>query len=222
MQAKLVHHNAVILKGRKNGITISLDPSMPFEELKGHFHKRVVDTKQFFEGAKSNVSFKGRSLTDEEERELFDIITKETTLEVPFLGHEELVNEGYKPVNPSFVSEQAPEHLPHNVSNTSYHQGGLRSGQSIRYSGSVVVMGDVNPGSEIVADGHIIVLGSLRGMVHAGASGNAECFVSALVFWPTQLRIAGIITDFPIDKKKKAPACAYIQNGQVYVAPLMN
>ena len=217
MQAKLVHHNAVILKGRKDGITISLDPVIPFVELKEHFQKRVVDTKQFFEGAKSNVSFTGRNLTEEEELELLDIITSETTLDVPFVAQD-----GFKPVNPSFVTDTAPNHLPHNVYNTSYHQGGLRSGQSIRYSGSVVVIGDVNPGSEIVAEGHVIVLGALKGMVHAGCTGNEDCFVSALVFWPTQLRIANIITYIPNDKKKKEPACAYIQEGQVFIAPLMN
>ena len=217
MQAKLVHHNAVILKGRKDGITISLDAGLPFQELTEHFRKRVIDTKQFFEGAKSNVSFTGRNLSDEEERVLLDIIIAETTLDVPFVGPE-----NFKSVNPSFVTDQAPAHLPHNVHNTSYHQGGLRSGQSIRYSGSVVVIGDVNPGSEIVAEGHVIVLGALKGMVHAGCTGNEECFVSALIFWPTQLRIANIITFIPNDRKKKEPACAYIQEGQVFIAPLMN
>ena len=217
MQAKLVYHNAVILKGRKDGITISLDPAIPFDDLKEHFKQRVIDTKQFFEGAKSNVSFTGRNLSDEEEKTLLDIITKETTLDVPFVG------EGsFKPINPSFVMDSVPQHLPNNVHNTLYHQGGLRSGQSIRYSGSVVVIGDVNPGSEIVAEGNIIVLGALKGMVHAGCTGNEECFVSALVFWPTQLRIANIITYIPDDKKKKAPACAYIQESQVFIAPLMN
>jgi len=218
MQAKLAHHNAVILKGRKDGITISLDSAMPFSELKEHFKRRVEDTKQFFEGASSNVAFTGRSLSDEEERELLDIITAETTLDVPYVAQEE----PYKPINPSFVNDTAPAHLPHDVHATSYHQGGLRSGQSIRYSGSVVVIGDVNPGSEIVAEGHIIVLGALKGLVHAGCTGDESCFVTGLVFAPTQLRIANIITYIPEEKKLNEPACAYIQEGQVFVAPLMN
>jgi len=224
MRAKLVHHNAVILKGRKDGITISLDGNMPFPELLEHFQKRVSDTKQFFEGAKSNISFTGRKLSEDEEKQLLDIITAETTLDVPFVGEtlEKLREEGFQPVNPSFVTDSAPSHLPHNVHNTSYHQGGLRSGQSIRFGGSVVVIGDVNAGSEIVAEGHVIVLGALRGTVHAGCGGDEECFVSALSLSPTQLRIANIITFIPKDKNNKEPACAYIQNGQVFIAPLMN
>jgi len=218
MQAKLAHHNAVILKGRKDGITISLDPKMPFEELKEHFHRRVVDTKQFFEGAQSNVAFTGRDLSNDEERELLDIITAETTLDVPFVTQEEVT----QAINPSFVNDSAPSHLPQNVYPTSYHKGGLRSGQSIRFSGSVVVIGDVNPGSEIVAEGHIIVLGALKGMVHAGVNGNEDCFVSGLIFSPTQLRIANVITYIPGDKNPKGPACAYLQDGQVFIAPLLN
>ena len=218
MQAKLAHHNAVILKGRKDGITISLDPSMPFLELKEHFQRRVEETKQFFEGAKSNVSFTGRKLSNEEERELLEIITSETTLDVPFVTQEEVVES----INSSFVSDSAPSHLPQNVYPTSFHRGGLRSGQSIRFSGSVVVIGDVNPGSEIVAEGHIIVLGTLKGMVHAGVSGNEDCFISGLVFSPTQLRIANVITYIPGDKSPKGPACAYLQDGQVFIAPLLN
>ncbi|MCL2421848.1 MAG: hypothetical protein FWD03_08330 [Defluviitaleaceae bacterium] len=218
MQAKLAHHNAVILKGRKDGITISLDSAMPFSELITHFKKRVEDTKQFFEGASSNVSFTGRSLSDEEEQALLDIITEETALDVPYVAQEGIKEEA----SPPFNNDTSPAHLPHNVRTTSYHQGGLRSGQTIRYSGSVVVIGDVNPGSEIMAEGHVIVLGALKGLVHAGCNGDDSCFVSGLVFAPTQLRIANIITYIPDEKKLKEPACAYIQDGQVFVSPLMN
>jgi len=73
----------------------------------------------------------------------------------------------------------------------------VRSGQSIQFDGNVVVLGDVNPGSEIVASGNIIVMGALRGVVHAGATGNKEATVSAFKLQPTQLRIANHITRAP-------------------------
>ena len=191
---------------------------MPFAELKDHFKRRVEDTKQFFEGAKSNVTFTGRNLSDDEEHALLDIITAETTLDVPYVVQEESAG----PINPSFVNNSAPSHLPHNTHLTSYHQGGLRSGQSIRFNGSVVVIGDVNPGSEIIAEGHVIVLGALKGLVHAGCNGDESCIVTGLIFAPTQLRIANIITYIPDDKKQRQPSCAYLQDGQVFIAPLMN
>ena len=221
MQAKLVHHNTVILKGTGDGLTISLDSSVSFTELTKHFRKRVSDAKRFFDGAQSNILFTGRSLSDEEERMLLDIINEETTLLVPLVRHED-----FKTVNPSFVNDTVPETLSqtmrNNVQDTKYYQGGLRSGQFIEYKGSVVVIGDVNPGSEIIAEGNIIILGALKGMVHAGCTGNTDCFVAALAFKPIQLRIADIITFIPEDKKMKQAACAFIRDSQVFIAPLMN
>lgn len=67
----------------------------------------------------------------------------------------------------------------------------LRSGQSIFYAGNVIVLGDVNPGAEIVATGDVIVIGKMKGTVHAGAGGNEGAMVVAFRFEPTQLRIAG-------------------------------
>jgi septum site-determining protein MinC len=66
----------------------------------------------------------------------------------------------------------------------------LRSGTRIEFAGHVVVLGDVNPGAEIVADGNVIIWGRLRGMVHAGLKGNREAVICALDFLPMQLRIA--------------------------------
>lgn len=85
----------------------------------------------------------------------------------------------------------------------------LRSGQSIRFDGNVVVLGDANPGSEIVAAGDIIVMGSLRGMAHAGATGNRRAVVAALRLLPTQLRIADLISRAP-DGKQTAPSAPEI------------
>jgi len=70
----------------------------------------------------------------------------------------------------------------------------LRSGTRIEFAGHVVVLGDVNPGAEILAEGNVIVWGRLRGMVHAGLKGDREAVVCALDFSPMQLRIADEVT----------------------------
>ncbi|MCL2016400.1 MAG: hypothetical protein FWG68_09170 [Defluviitaleaceae bacterium] len=224
----ITNKNSVVLKGRKDEITIALDSRMPFRDLQTHFHKKILGAKKFFNGAKSNVVFTGRDLTEEEEWRLMDIITAETTLDVPFsrkkgLKTNEKLNptSPINPIKPTFTPT-APADLLHNVHDTTYHQGGLRSGQAIRHHGSVVVIGDANPGSEIIAGGHVIVLGALKGFVHAGCAGNEETFVSGLVFRPTQLRIANAIVYIPEEHKRKTPACAYMQDGQVFIAPLIN
>jgi septum site-determining protein MinC len=91
----------------------------------------------------------------------------------------------------------------------------LRSGFSIKFPGHVIVIGDINPGAEIIAGGDVIVWGRLRGMVHAGANGNELAVVCALDLSPTQLRIADQIAVAPQRRGKVLPEMARIQNGQV-------
>ena len=73
-------------------------------------------------------------------------------------------------------------------------EGPLRSGHKLDYDGSIVILGDVNAGAEVRATGHILVFGALRGMAHCGSAGNTAAKVSALLLFPTQLRIADHIT----------------------------
>lgn len=78
-----------------------------------------------------------------------------------------------------------------------YLQITIRSGVEIRHPGSVIVLGDVNPGGSIVAAGDIIVLGRLRGFTHAGSEGNTQAVILALQMEPTQLRIADVVARAP-------------------------
>lgn len=99
----------------------------------------------------------------------------------------------------------------------------LRSGQRISHKGHLVIIGDVNPGAEIVADGDITVWGALRGMAHAGASGNSNAEIRALKFEPIQLRIAQAIARSP-DRSKPAanmpagPETARVVEGKIRIA----
>jgi septum site-determining protein MinC len=95
----------------------------------------------------------------------------------------------------------------------------LRSGHSVRYPGHVLVLGDVNPGAEIIAGGHVIVWGRLRGVVHAGAEGDENAVVCALDLVPTQLRIASHISVSPARKGKPRPEMALVREGQLIAEP---
>jgi septum site-determining protein MinC len=98
----------------------------------------------------------------------------------------------------------------------------LRSGQKIVYKGSVVVLGDVNPGAEISAGGDIIVLGKLRGIAHAGVRGDENVSVSALALEPSQLRIGPVLSRAPDDKQSggNGPEWARVRGGRIIVSPL--
>jgi septum site-determining protein MinC len=91
----------------------------------------------------------------------------------------------------------------------------LRSGQTISHPGHVIVVGDVNAGAEIIAEGDIIVWGRLRGTVHAGANGDAEAIVCALDLSPTQLRIANAIAISPPRKGEPRPELARLKDGHI-------
>lgn len=95
----------------------------------------------------------------------------------------------------------------------------LRSGFSLEHDGHVTVIGDVNPGAEIIAGGDVVVWGRLRGLVHAGAGGNENAVVCALDLSPTQLRIAGQIAIPPQERGEPQPETASIRDGQVVAEP---
>ena len=95
----------------------------------------------------------------------------------------------------------------------------LRSGFSLQHAGHIVIIGDVNPGAEIIAGGDVIVWGHLRGMVHAGAAGNEGAVVCALDLTPTQLRIGGQIATTPQRRGKPQPELARLVDGHVVAEP---
>ena len=81
------------------------------------------------------------------------------------------------------------------ISETRYYRGSLRSGQKIEVEGSIVIFGDVNSGAEVMATENIVVLGTLRGLAHAGARGNMQAIIAANTLDAVQLRIANIIKE---------------------------
>jgi septum site-determining protein MinC len=95
----------------------------------------------------------------------------------------------------------------------------VRSGTKIEFPGHVTVMGDVNPGAEIVSRGSIVVWGRLKGVVHAGAEGDENAVICALALAPTQLRIAGTIAIPPDQRGDPKAEIARIRGGQVVVEP---
>lgn len=80
------------------------------------------------------------------------------------------------------------------------YKGYLRSGHRLRRREHIIVIGDINPGAEVISDGDVLVWGRLRGVVHAGAGGDRRALVAALDLEPTQLRIADVLKIAPDPK----------------------
>jgi septum site-determining protein MinC len=99
----------------------------------------------------------------------------------------------------------------------------VRSGVTIRHNGSIIIWGDVNPGGEVVADGDILVWGGLRGVAHAGASGDRQCTIAALRLFPTQLRIADRVVRVPETPADYfEPEVAYLTQEGIRISPAAN
>jgi len=87
------------------------------------------------------------------------------------------------------------------ISETKFHRGSLRSGQKLETEGSIIILGDVNSGAEVIASDNIVVLGTLRGLAHAGAKGNKQAIIAAGLFDAVQVRIANIVKE--IDREEE-------------------
>jgi septum site-determining protein MinC len=131
-------------------------------------------------------------------------------------GHASVRRPSIPNVGPVAPVVLAPAPVP--LTPTHFHSGTMRGGQSLHHLGNVVVVGDVNPGAEIVATGDIVVFGALRGVAHAGAQGETRARVHAIELAPTQLRIATYIAaDTSTDTVKRGPETACVQNGRIAI-----
>jgi septum site-determining protein MinC len=102
----------------------------------------------------------------------------------------------------------------------SIHRGTLRAGDHLQVEGSVLVLGDVNPGARVTAAGDVRVWGRLRGVAHAGCQGDERARIVALQLRPLQLRIAGAVARGPEDLPPVG-FCeeALLENGAIAIRP---
>ena len=187
---------AVVIKSNKYGINLILDKDMAFQELLTAIKEKFQESEKFFKNAKMAISFEGRTLTQEEEYQIIETITENTSISIICIvdndeTHADLVKQQIEAYYDS-VSGREGE----------FYRGTLRSGQVLESVSSVVIVGDVNPGAKIISQGNIVVLGALKGNAYAGAAGDSNCFIVALEMDPIQIQIGDILAKSP-DKKMK-------------------
>lgn len=193
----------VILKGSGNGIVMLMAERTPFADLMEETKEKFEQYRDFLKGSKmSRIAVRGRNFSAAEQVRLLALI-------MDYLGEDAQVE-----FERAAVKEEVPK--------TYFHMGTVRSGSKIESDTDLVIVGDVNPGAEISAAGNVAVLGSLRGIVHAGRTGNRDAVIIALSLNPTQIRIAEIITRPPDGEESaaSAPEIAYIRDGNIYVERL--
>lgn len=211
----------VIIKSNKYGLVIRLNESIPFPELLEAVASKFRESAGFFKNAKMAVTFQGRILTKDQENRLVEAIITNSQIEIACIVDERPEEEAYYERALRMASEL-------DTRDGQFYRGNLRSGQSLEAESSIVILGDVNPGASIVSKGNVVVLGSCRGNVYAGAAGNRDCFVAALVMKPIQIRIADKVARSAITKRNDSaeyalePKIAYIRDNHIYVKNLVH
>lgn len=212
--------SAVILKSNPYGLILSLDPDLPFEELTQAVGEKFRESAGFFKNAKLALTFRGRKLTKEQENLLIDEIAANSNIQIVCLVDEEQQSEKLYRRAVENVLEKRKEEDGH------FYRGTLRSGQVLETENSIVVIGDVNPGAQIISKGNIVILGCCMGNIYAGAGGDRTCFAAALTMKPMQIRIADKIARSAIVKKKDTgdypldPKIVFIKEDHLQFKPI--
>ncbi|ADL42544.1 septum site-determining protein MinC [Caldicellulosiruptor obsidiansis OB47] len=208
----------VVLKGFGKGIAVILDSSCDFEIICDHFKQKVINGKNFFSGYEIPIQFIGRRLNSYELQKLIEIMKTFGGVHDIIFPWDEISFHNLL----STVGESS-EDIKEEQLNAKIHKGTLRSGQVITSESDLIIIGDVNPGAEVISKNNIIVLGALRGIAHAGISGNKNAVVFALEMDPVQIRIANIIARAPDEDNKHEKGVAeiaYIENETIVVKPV--
>lgn len=209
--------DTVVMKGTKSGIILVIDEKADFDMVKEAVADKFKASSKFLGEAQKAISFQGKNLTDDEKFTLVDVITENCDLNIVCIMEED------EAIENSFRNAMEKTSLREDVNAGQFFKGNLRSGQVLDVETSIIVIGDVKPGAKVVSKGNVIILGSLKGNVYAGAGGNQNAFVVALDMDPVQIRIADIIArsaDGPKKKKEKQTRIAFLEDGNIYIEPI--
>jgi septum site-determining protein MinC len=177
----------VSVKGVNDGLLFLLDEECEHEVLTAYLRELLFENpSQLLSGpdVKVSVDYGNRNLTAQENLELLQLFLQKDNFCMREWSSNTVARRAL------FANRNRPERQ-------NIHKGTIRAGQQVYYDGDVVVIGDVNPGGEIIATGDIYVFGRLRGIAHAGARGDTSAIIAAAEFAPLQLRIAGTVTRVP-------------------------
>ncbi|MBP5183595.1 MAG: septum site-determining protein MinC [Lachnospiraceae bacterium] len=216
--------NTVTIKGYSHGITVILNPDTDYETLKQKVAVKFRESAKFLGNTQMALRFEGRKLSGEEQIELLNIITRECNLNIVCIACDDETEDGLF-VRALEKADLSPsdQTVSKTLQNARFYKGNLRSGMEMTFEENALIIGDVNPGASVNANGSIIILGSLKGNAVAGMGGNENAFVLALDMAPVQIRIAQTIArspDHPARSESKEAQIAFLEDGAIYIEPV--
>ena len=215
--------NSVKIKSFQHGISLHLPAEDSMENILEMLSFKFKESASFFKDAKMVLSIEGRTLSDDEETAVVDAIESNSDIKILCLigkdaeteNHILKALEQYQNINSNDEEQNIAQ----------FYKGGLKNGQILETDSSIIILGDVNPGSNVISKRDIIVIGGLYGNAYAGTNGEEGHFVIALDFSPECLKIdklryeVGKKAKWPI-KPKYQPKIAHVVNGVVVIEPI--
>src|SRR5512134_1333559 len=171
-------NSLVQIKGLRDGLLVSLDDAS-WEEQRVALLAQVDSQPSFFQGARLALDVASQVLRVNELVDLRDqlsergislwaVISESPTTEntAQLLGLATRISKPRPEETRQFAVDDLGEETALFLGRT------VRSGTRIEFGGHVVIVGDVNAGAEIIAEGSIVVWGKVRGLLHAGSKSN--------------------------------------------------
>ena len=244
----------VQVSGRGTNVDFTIDDSAPFDQVTRRLRRYLVENRGLWSKGSISVNAGRWILSQEQLGRIKQVIESESGLTVSRFwclpenldwanydsngtGRVDSVAAGLslkqENAGPTGVGPPAQSKLKEPKSGSSpkglptealFVKTTFRSGESIHYSGNVVVLSDVNPGAEILAEGDIVVFGSLRGLAHAGVEGDTKATIIALELDSPRIQIGPYTGLAPATgprakSKTTGPKIAFVRRRNIYVAP---
>ena len=213
--------DAVLIKSFPNGITLLMKEDASMEEILQELTVKFTEARNFFGSSTMALSMEGRKVTEAEEILILDTIRVNSNVRIAcIVGHDDDTNK-------NFI--KALQHMDKKLSGTEggqFYKGTLKNREVIETENSIVVLGDVYPGSAVFSAGNIIILGGLYGEAYAGGDGREDAYIVALEMEPERLKIG----DFKYKTNAKQlkwgihpkvqPKSAHLKGGKIVFDPL--
>lgn len=198
-------NNSVTISLGKDEITLRINGKSTQKEIEKCLESKIPELKKLYKDDTTPIFVTGKVLKNAEIDRIKEIIQSEIDVKIEFDSPKVL---GLHGIRKTFSEEIK-------ASDTIFHRGALRSGQRVEYEGSIVVLGDVNGGAEVVAGDNIVVLGVLRGIAHAGAKGNKKAMIAAAEIDAPQVRIANIVKEIEKEESAERKTYAHVRENQL-------
>ena len=213
----------VQIKGLRDSLLVSLTDA-PWEEQSAALLAQIDGQPTFFQGARLALDVGSQVLKVNEMVELRDHLSERNVSLWAVVSESPTTEKTAQLLGlATRISKPRPEET-HNIEPRSFTDEGalflnktLRSGTRVTFPGHIVVIGDVNPGAEIEAEGSVVIWGHLRGSVAAGVKGNENAVVCALDLSPMRLQLGSQAFIVSESKETTKPEMASLRNGTIVI-----